>query len=95
MPFDKRHPWTEYVIKGRGCLARLLTETTDQETVLRRFEGQVTFLVLTASFNAHAKVTHITNVCKVSRSSPPQESEIIGGLARDAHWSPMLAMLRT
>lgn len=72
MPFDKTHLGTKYVVQGGGGLARFCTEALDEKASLRRFEGQVTFLVLAASLDAHVEVTHVTNVGEVSRSFSSQ-----------------------
>lgn len=68
MSRDKTHAGTEYVVKGRGGLARFFTEAINKKASFCRFEGQVTFLVLTAPFDAHLEVAHVTDVGKVSRS---------------------------
>lgn len=92
-PPNKWHLGLEYVVYCRGGLARLLTETTNQEAGLGRLECQVAVLLLTASLDTPAKVTYVANVCKISSSFPSQQSEVICCLSRNTHWISMLAML--
>lgn len=77
MSCHKTHPRTKYVVKGGGGLARFFTKTIDKKASFGGFEGQVTFLVLAAPFDAHLKVAHVTNVSKVSRSFSSQQSDVI------------------
>ena len=93
MPCHKTHPGTKYVVQGGGGLARFFTETIDKKASFCGLEGQVTFLVLTAPFDTHLEVPHVTNVGKVSRSFSSQQSDVICGFSRYTDRRSVLAML--